>query len=262
MAALLEVRHVRKTFGELVANDDMSLSAEAGRVLAVIGPNGAGKSTLLKMICGLIVPDSGQILLDGRPTSSLGAGLYRRLSAVLEDSSLAYMYLKGWDNLFYQGALYGFSRRQTLERAGDMLDTLDLRRHMDKRIGDWSRGTQQKLALVVGLLARPQIMLLDEPTLGLDVVAKRDFLTVVRQRVAEGMAVIVTSHQSEVIDGVADDMLLIESGRSRWQGGADEFKQRFQRGDESLEDTLLRMFDQAGGGNGENGNDNESEVEA
>ena len=241
---VLDVRHITKTFGETAVSDDVSFAVDRGRILAIVGPNGAGKSTLLRQVCGLITPDSGRILFEGRPLESFGPDLYRHLSAVLEDSSLAYTFLKGWDNLYYQGALYGLNRRQTEERAALLLDALDLRRHMGKRVGDWSRGTQQKLALVVGLLARPQLMLLDEPTLGLDVVSKRDFMAVVRQCADEGMSVIITSHQSEVIDGMADDMLLLESGRVRWKGGSADFMREFQRPGEALEDTLLRLFRQ------------------
>ena len=242
---LLDVRHITKSFGSFKASNDISFRLRTGRILAIIGPNGAGKSTLLRQICGLIASDAGSILFNGRLLTDWGPKLYLHLSAVLEDSSLAYTFLRGWDNLYYQGALYGFNREQTRERASELLDTLDLRRHMDKRIGDWSRGTQQKLALVVGLLIRPQLMLLDEPTLGLDVVSKRDFMAVVRRCASEGMSVIITSHQSEVIDGMADDMLLLESGALRWKGETDAFTREFRQPGESLEDTLLRMFREA-----------------
>lgn len=244
---MLEVSHVSKSFGNTQAVRDVSLSLHPGRVTAIVGPNGAGKSTLLRMACGLLVPDSGSVMLDGKPIASYGSGLYRCLSAVLEDSSLAYMSLKGWDNLDYQGALYGYSRRETRDRCAQLLDLLDLRRHMDKHVGDWSRGTQQKLALVTALLPQPQVLLLDESTLGLDVVAKRDFLNVVRASLNDGVAVMMTSHQSEVIEHVADDVVLIERGQTLFSDTFDVFMKRYAvPGDdtESLEQVLLGIFDQ------------------
>lgn len=134
---MLRLGHVVKSFGGVQAVRDVSLELAPGRVLAVVGPNGAGKSTLLRMACGLITPDAGTVTFDGEPIADMGSRLYRYLSAVLEDSSLAYMSLRGWANLEYQGALYGLTRRETRERSEAMLDRLDLRRHMDKHVGDW-----------------------------------------------------------------------------------------------------------------------------
>lgn len=243
---MLRLEHVTKSFAGARAVSDVSLELTPGRVLALVGPNGAGKSTTLRMACGLVTPDRGSVSFDGVPIGSMGGRLYRHLSAVLEDSSLAYMSLRGWANLEYQGALYGLTRRRTRERSAAMLDRLDLRRHMDKRVGDWSRGTQQKLALVTALLPGPQVLLLDESTLGLDVVAKRDFLAEVRRLADRGMAVLMTSHQSEVIEGFADDIALLEHGTVRWAGDYATFMDRFAGGDATpgaLERALLRLFD-------------------
>ena len=243
---VLCLEDVSKRFSSQTAVDGVSLRLEPGRITAVVGPNGAGKSTLLRMACGLISPDSGSVLYDGVPIGKLGSRLYLHLSAVLEDSSLAYMSLRGWMNLEYQGALYGLSRRQTLDRASDMLDRLNLRQHMDKRVGDWSRGTQQKLALVTALLSEPRILLLDESTLGLDVVSKRDFLAEVRRLADDGVAVLLTSHQSDVIENFADDVLLLEHGSSVWSGSYREFMRRFANGDSTpgvFERVLLGLFD-------------------
>ena len=154
---MLELHNISKSFNGVSAVRDVSLALHPGRVTAIIGPNGAGKSTLLRIACGLLTPDSGSVLLDGRPIDEYGSKLYRSISVVLEDSSLAYMDLGGWVNLEYQGALYGLSRKQVRERTARLLDVLDLRRHMDKNVGDWSRGTQQKLALVAAHTAARRI---------------------------------------------------------------------------------------------------------
>ncbi|KAB8292005.1 daunorubicin ABC transporter ATP-binding protein [Bifidobacterium avesanii] len=241
---MLALSHVSKSFGGVPAVKDVSLALRPGRVTAVIGPNGAGKSTLLRMACGLLQPDAGAVTFDGAPIDRYGSALYRHLSAVLEDSSLAYMSLRGWENLDYQGALYGFGRSETRRRCARLLDLLDLRRHMNKPVGDWSRGTQQKLALVIALMSEPEVLLLDESTLGLDVVAKHDFLDVVRESLGRGVAVMMTSHQSEVMEQFADDVLLIEHGRVLFSGEFPSFMDAYGNagGDASLEQVLLRIF--------------------
>ena len=243
---MLSVEHITKRFGDTLASDDISFTVPHGTVVGVLGPNGVGKSTLLHQISGTLMQDSGVITLDGRDIRDYGSALYRRMACVFEDSSLAYMTLTGWENLRYQGALYGLGKRETFAKAEPMLDTLGLRQHMDKVIGDWSRGTMQKLALTVATLIDPEILILDEPTLGLDVVSKRDFLEVVRGMCEGGMSVILASHQSEVIEALAGNVLLLSAGRVRWQGSYDELLASHSPDPDhprSLETILLEEFD-------------------
>ncbi|KAB7790232.1 ABC transporter ATP-binding protein [Bifidobacterium leontopitheci] len=259
-AAQLSISSVSKSYGDVHALMSVSLTVPAGRIVGVLGPNGAGKSTLLHTACGLLEPDAGDVLFQGAPIRTLGPKLYNHLSCVLEDSALTYMFLPGWENLYYQGALYGLSRRRTRERCLPMIRLLGLERHMGKRVGDWSRGTQQKLALVTAMIPRPQVLILDEPTLGLDVVSKRDFMRTVRQLADEGTAVLLASHQSEVIEQLADDVLLIEHGHALWSGPYDRFIADHSQGGgpEPLETILLRIFDaDTGDDDDEDDEDNE-----
>jgi ABC-2 type transport system ATP-binding protein len=246
MVFMLCVTHVTKVFGDFTADSDVSFDVPEGRVVGVLGPNGAGKSTLLHIISGLLQPTEGTVNLDGTDIGKYGSKLYEKLSCVFEDSSLAYMTIPGWENLRYLGALYGLTKKQTFARADKLLDILDLKQHMNKRVGDWSRGTQQKLALVAATLIRPEVLILDEPTLGLDVVSKRDFLNAVKQMTSEGMSVVLASHQSEVIEWLADDIVLLSHGNVRWQGSLDTFITGHSTNPaqpEKLESILLEEFD-------------------
>jgi ABC-2 type transport system ATP-binding protein len=226
--AELVAEGLSKRFGDHVAVSNVSLTVTTGSVLCVLGKNGAGKSTLIRMCVGLLRPDEGRVSLDGRDIAGYGSRLYSRMSAVLEDSSNFYMYLSGRENLYYQGALYGLGRREVDNRTGTYVEVLDLARHMGKRVGDYSRGMQQKLAVVVGLLPGPDILFLDEPTLGLDVTAKAEVVGFIKELVSRGRTgVVLTSHQSDVVAGLADSVLLIDEGSVKFAGGEREFRSTF-----------------------------------
>lgn len=246
---MLNVVHIVKRFGETLASNDISFTVSPGSVVGILGPNGAGKSTLLHQISGLLYQDSGVITLDGRDVRAYGPNLYRRMACVFEDSSMAYTTLRGWENLRYQGALYGMGYRETLAKAEPMLDRLALREHMDKIVGHWSRGTMQKLALTIATLNTPEVLILDEPTLGLDVVSKRDFLQVVRGLCERGMSVILASHQSEVVEALADTVVLLSHGSVQWQGSLQDLLSSHSPDPThplSLETVLLNEFNDAG----------------
>ena len=175
------------------------------------------------------------------------------------------MFLSGWDTLYYQGALYGFSHKEVKGRSASLMDSLKLTEHMDKPVGDWSRGTQQKLALVTAMIPQPEVLILDEPTLGLDVVAKRDFLSAVKQLAQYNVGIIIASHQSEVIEDLADDIVLISQGTVKWSGSYQEFIRTHSpsgvygssggAGGRTLEQILLDIFDNDGKSNDGEGED-------
>ncbi|BAR05831.1 ABC transporter, ATP-binding protein [Parascardovia denticolens DSM 10105 = JCM 12538] len=261
MDEILVAQDVSKEFKGKSAVSHVTIGVRSGRIMGLLGPNGAGKSTTLRMMCGLIQPTSGSVDFKGEPLEKWKSSLYTHLSCVLEDSSLTYMFLTGWNNLAYQGALYGFSRKEAFARSQSLMDALALAEHMDKPVGDWSRGTQQKLALVTAMLPRPQVLILDEPTLGLDVVAKRDFLNAIKELARRGMGIIISSHQSEVIEEVADDITLISHGHIQWQGVYQDFidahSQQMGAAEGvsyDLEKILLALFDEQVGA-GEEGED-------
>lgn len=136
MRNILSAQDISKDFKGKTAVSRLSLEIVPGRIMGLLGPNGAGKSTTLRMMCGLIQPNSGQITFRGKSVEKWKNNLYSHLSCVLEDSSLAYMFLTGWNNLAYQGALYGLSRKETLSRSRNLMDALELTEHMNKPVGD------------------------------------------------------------------------------------------------------------------------------
>jgi len=211
----LEVRHLVKRYrvGQqwLEAVRDLSLTLAAGEVLAFLGPNGAGKTTAIKAIASLIVPDSGSIRIVGRDPHREPAAL-QHLGAVLEGNRNLYWRLTVQENLAYFGALKGLNRAQVRRRSAELLERFELTEKRDVLVQALSRGMQQKLAIAVAILHAPQLLLLDEPTLGLDVEATQGMKSLVRDIAASGCAILLTTHQLDIAEELADRVAAIQRG--------------------------------------------------
>jgi ABC-2 type transport system ATP-binding protein len=195
---------------EVTAVAGVSFSLEPGEIVGLLGPNGAGKTTTIKMIAGLLLPSSGRILLEGVDVARGRARAVRGLGAVLEGNRNLHWRLTARENLRYFGALKGV--RQVDKRISELIDRLDLGEHVKKRVGELSRGLQQRVAIAIALLGNPRILLLDEPTLGLDVVAASEFREVVRDIARSGCGIVLTTHQMEVAQSLAQRIAIIAKG--------------------------------------------------
>ena len=214
---VLSVEHVFKTypgrFGRppFEAVKDVSFAVTPGEILGLLGPNGAGKTTTLKMIAGLLRPTGGQVRIEGVDVARERSKAVRALGAVLEGNRNLHWKLTAEENLQYFGALKGVGDLQG--RTREVLDRLEMTPHRLKRVGELSRGLQQRVAIAVALLARPRLLLLDEPTLGLDVVSASTFQDVVRGIASDGCAIVLTTHQMEVAQALSDHIAIIAQGR-------------------------------------------------
>jgi ABC-2 type transport system ATP-binding protein len=164
---MLEVKNLRKSFGGLVAVDDVSFAVERGQLLGLLGPNGAGKTTTVSMISGLVQPDSGSVLINGAPLSGDTDPGKRRIGLVPQDVAL-YEELSANDNLQFFGALFGLTGRAAAEAIAAALSLVGLAERAKDRVGTFSGGMKRRLNLAAGLLHDPDILLLDEPTVGVD----------------------------------------------------------------------------------------------
>lgn len=212
---VLEASHLQKTFRErgrvFPAVRQVSLGIDAGEVLAFLGPNGAGKTTTIKMIAGLIWPDEGWVKIAGRDPHRDATAL-RSLGAVLEGNRNLYWRLTPLENLEYFGILRGLSRRVARQRSHALLERFDLIEKRHTVTQSLSRGMQQKLAIAVALIHDPQLLLLDEPTLGLDVEATQHVKGLVREIAAEGRAILLTTHQLDIAEELSDRVAIINQG--------------------------------------------------
>ncbi|HEX8274255.1 MAG TPA: ABC transporter ATP-binding protein [Longimicrobiaceae bacterium] len=222
MTTTLLVDNLVKTYrtgGRTIeAVQGVSFEIAAGGIFAFLGPNGAGKTTTIKMIAGLVEPTRGKVLVSGRdPHRDREVG--RQIGAVLEGSRNIYWRLTPEENLEYFGALRGLSFRVARQRGLELLDRFGLADRRGMPVRALSRGMQQKVAIAVAVLHEPSLLLLDEPTLGLDVRASEEVKRLVRELAGEGRAILLTTHHLTVAEEIADEVAVIQNGKLIVQGG-------------------------------------------
>jgi ABC-2 type transport system ATP-binding protein len=227
---VLEVYHLQKTYRQggkqVQAVVDVSLTLAAGEILAFLGPNGAGKTTTIKIIAGLIRPDAGSVRILGRdPHAEPGA--LAQVGAVLEGNRNLYWRLTPLQNLEYFGVLRGLSPKAARQRGLELLETLGLGEKGEVAVQTLSRGMQQKVAIAVALLHQPALLLLDEPTLGLDVEAAQAVKSLIRQIAASGRAILLTTHQLDVAEALSNQVAVIERGTILVQAPTQELIRQF-----------------------------------
>lgn len=226
----LEVHNLYKKYRQgkktIQALSGLSLSINTGEVLAFLGPNGAGKTTSIKMIAGLIQPDIGSVRIAGFDPHRHPQAL-RMLGAVLEGSRNLYWRLTAEENLEYFAVLKGISRLNARKQAVRLLDQFGLIHKRETPVKSLSRGMQQKLAIAVALVHKPSLLLLDEPTLGLDVEAGQHVKILLRQIASEGCAILLTTHQLDVAEEISDRVAIIQKGMIIAEEPTSEIIQRF-----------------------------------
>lgn len=227
---VLEAHHLQKTYRqgskEVRAVVDVSLTLAAGEILAFLGPNGAGKTTTIKMIAGLIQPDAGTVRILGRDPHT-DPGALAQVGAVLEGNRNLYWRMTPLQNLEYFGVLRGLSPRTARQRGLELLETFGLQEKQDVAVQTLSRGMQQKVAIAVALLHQPALLLLDEPTLGLDVEAAQAVKSLIRQIAASGRAILLTTHQLDIAEALSDQVAVIRQGVIIAQAPTREFIRNF-----------------------------------
>ncbi|ACZ87225.1 ABC transporter ATP-binding protein [Streptosporangium roseum] len=213
---MIEIDALTKVYGsaQIRAVDEVSLRIPAGSVFGFLGPNGAGKTTTIKMLAGLLTPTSGQVRLGGFDVTRQRSAAMAQFGAVLEGSRNVYWSLSAWQNLMYFGRLKGLRKGQVAGRAKELLTDLGLWERRDDKVGGFSRGMQQKVAIAVALIADPPIVLLDEPTLGLDVEATRTVKNWITEQARElGTTILITTHQLDVAQELCDRVAVMRRGR-------------------------------------------------
>jgi ABC-2 type transport system ATP-binding protein len=218
MSPLLSLNTISKTYrkrksSEVVkAVDGVSFSMGPGEILGLLGPNGAGKTTAIKMICGLIKPDSGSITINGLDNQKQRLKSLRHISAVLEGNRNLYWRLSVKENLEYFAGNRGYSRRAVRADITKLLEQFHLETKVNELVSNLSRGMQQKLAIAVAMLAKTDLILLDEPTLGLDVETGYEVRQLLRQISDEGRTIIISTHDMPVVQDLCQRTVIINQG--------------------------------------------------
>jgi ABC-2 type transport system ATP-binding protein len=223
----------------------ISFEIEPGTVFGLLGPNGAGKTTTIKMILGLVLPTSGAIHLAGFDVAKDCNKALRHAGAILEGSRNVYWRLSARANLEYFGALRGMHGKLLANRIGEVLDLVELSDRANEEVRYLSRGMQQKVALATAILHDPDVLLLDEPTLGLDVQASHTIERVIRQFVEEqGKTILLTTHQMDLAERLSDRIFVIHKGEKVEEGPTSEVIARFGGQRETMEIQLATIAGQ------------------
>lgn len=236
---MIEVRDLHKAFGAVTAVDGVSFQARDGEITGLLGPNGAGKTTTLRMLYTLMVPDRGQVLVDGIDAALDPLGVRRQLG-VLPDARGLYKHLSARENIDYFGRLQGLSEAQLAGRRDALIDALDMRDIADRRTEGFSQGQRVKTAIARALVHDPRNVILDEPTNGLDVMATRALRQFMRQLKAEGRCVMFSSHIMQEVAALCDRIVVIAHGRVVADESPDALRR--QTGEENLEDAFVKII--------------------
>jgi len=208
---LLECEDLTKSFGERRAVDGVSFSVGAGEIYGLLGPNGAGKTTTIKMVCGLLDCDTGTVRIEGRSITD-GLEVRARVGYVPQDVAL-YPDLSAAENLAFIGRLYGLRGALLAERVTEALTLTDLVDRRSERVDSYSGGMKRRLNIAAGLLHHPALLVLDEPTVGVDPQSRHAILERVRELGRTGMAVLYTTHYMEEAERICDRVGIVDHGK-------------------------------------------------
>jgi ABC-2 type transport system ATP-binding protein len=232
---MIEAHGLHKRYGDHEAVRDVSLTVPAGRILGVLGPNGAGKSTTVRMLTTMTRPDAGHGHVGGLDIVDEAPAVRRIIGVTGQDASLDEL-LTGTQNLVMVGELSRLPRRQARARAVELLDRFELTDAGERLVKTYSGGMRRRLDLAASLVTRPPVLFLDEPTTGLDPTSRQRMWDVIRELVADGTTVLLTTQYLDEADALADTISVIDRGEVIAEGTARELKARI--GGEQLEVTL------------------------
>src|SRR5690349_14577963 len=211
-AVVLSCRSLRKAYGPLTAVRDLSLWIADGETYGLLGPNGAGKTTAISMVAGVLEPDAGEIVISGERLTVRAAGTRRHIGYVPQEVAV-YPDLTARENLRFFARLYGMSRSDRRARTEEVLATIGLQERAGELVSKYSGGMRRRLNIGIGLLHRPRLLILDEPTVGVDPQSRNAILESVATLSAEGMAVLYTTHYMEEAERLCDRVGVLDEGR-------------------------------------------------
>jgi ABC-2 type transport system ATP-binding protein len=222
MQSAVRIENLKKTYGETIAVDGISLNVTQGQIYGLLGPNGAGKTTTMRCLCTLTTPDSGVVEVAGATEPRV---IRDRIGYVAQEVALDKV-LTGRELLRFQAALYHIPPKQIGDRIDSVLDLLQIEQYADKLSGTYSGGLKKRLDLAAGLLHQPSVLILDEPTVGLDIQSRIAIWEFLRKLRASGVTILISSHYLEEIDALADRVAIIDRGKIIAEGTTDELKNK------------------------------------
>jgi ABC-2 type transport system ATP-binding protein len=241
----VQAHELHKDFGDIYAVKDVSFQIRTGEVFSLLGPNGAGKSTTISIICGLLKPDKGDAVVFGKSILRDPLAVKSALGVVPQDIAL-YEDLSARENLFFWGRMYGLQGAVLRKRVDEVLEIIGLAERQKDRVGKYSGGMKRRLNVGVALLHEPEIIIMDEPTVGIDPQSRRNILDSVMSLNQQGMTVLYTTHYMEEAQELSDQIVILDQGEIIASGTHNELVKivgELDRIDVTLNTDSVRMFD-------------------
>ncbi len=221
---MLKVSNLTKKFDQLIAVDNISFDVRQGEIFGFLGPNGAGKTTTINMLCSLVTPDSGTIELDGQDIHKAGAAVSKKHRNVPQEVAL-YEELNAVENLRFWGKCYKMKNMELNQRIDELLSITGLAERAKDRVKTYSGGMKRRLNMAAGMIHQPKLLLLDEPTVGIDPQARHNMLETVQQTAKSGTTILYTTHYMDEAEFLCDRLAIIDHGHILAMGSQDEIKQ-------------------------------------
>jgi ABC-2 type transport system ATP-binding protein len=239
---MIELRNVSKHYGPKPAVRDLSLHIKAGELFAFLGPNGAGKTTTIKMICGLLFPSEGAVRVGGFDVVRDGDRA-RELLSYVPDPPYLYEKLSGREFLHFIAELYGLTKKDAERRIGEMIDLFNLHEFVDDLTERYSHGMRQRTVFAAALVHQPRVLIVDEPTVGLDPRSIRLLKDLLRAEASRGTTVFLSTHSLDIAQELADRIGIVDHGRLITCGTLDALRKQAAL-DGSLEDVFLKLTEE------------------
>ena len=219
----IQLKDLYKSYGSIRALDGLDLKVPKGTLFGLLGPNGAGKSTVLRIICTLLNPDSGDVQVAGNNALVEEKAIRRRLGYVAQEVAIDKI-LTGRELLQLQGDLYHLNKKYKKKRIEELIQRLQMQEWIDRRCGSFSGGMKRRLDLAAGLLHEPELLILDEPTVGLDIESRSVIWGILKELRNNETTILLSSHYLEEVDELADEMAIIDKGKVIASGKPDDLK--------------------------------------
>jgi sodium transport system ATP-binding protein len=236
---MIKVTDLYKSFGKVEAVKGISFEVHDGEITSLLGPNGAGKTTTLRMLYSLLPPDKGEIRIDGLDPTRDAMAIKRTLG-VVPDSRGLYTRMTARENIVYYAQLHSMSRKDTNRRIKALVETLDMADFIDRRTDGFSQGQRVKVAIARAMVHKPQTVMLDEPSNGLDVMSTRALRRYIIDLKNAGHSVILSTHIMQEVAALCDRIIIIANGQIAADGTAQELLQK--SGSDTLEDAFVRLI--------------------
>lgn len=233
----IQTEHLSKRYKNILAVDALDLAVEQGELFALLGVNGAGKTTAIKMLSCLTRPSGGEAWLDGKSILSQAAEVKQRIGVSPQETAVA-PNLTAEENLLLMCGVHGFSKEKSRQKAAELAAQLGLAPILHRRAGKLSGGWQRRLSIAMALVSQPEILFLDEPTLGLDVLARSDLWDTVRSLKGR-ITIVLTTHDLEEAEALSDRVGVMKDGRLLALGTPEELKR--QTGSDRFEDAFVKL---------------------